>query len=39
LFERSVEGDGILETLQELGIGFYVYSATGGDFFRRYSKF
>jgi aryl-alcohol dehydrogenase-like predicted oxidoreductase len=32
LFERSVEEDGILSTLQELGIGFVAYSPLGRGF-------
>lgn len=32
LFERSVEEEGILDTLQELGIGFVAYSPVGRGF-------
>ncbi len=32
LFERTVEEDGILDTLQELGIGFIAYSPLGRGF-------
>lgn len=32
LFERTVEEDGILDTLQELGIGFVAYSPLGRGF-------